>query len=278
MKILVVGQTAASAAFALLLAPAAAWCAGEPARITLEDCRYGDLEAYGWVIGLAEPDTCWSAIHAPTSTDDIGSIVSMSDPPPPLGSRWRSQYVRMLCTAGGHFSDQEFGECDTYFRSCARRPHKDGPHAVSVEFSLDLSWTPEPEPAPAPKKKKRKKRKKLRRWSGDEFPFSVGLWSKFHPADRPGAPDAAPEDHYTLRHTVVHYPKITIDLSYYAYDAKIKGVQAVELIRKIHRADQFGWSDDGTGQSSYLITIDEPLREQIGILMRRCGIDPLPAP
>ena len=53
---------------------------------------------------------------------------------------------------------------------------------------------------------------------------------------------------------------------------------AAGLIRKLQRADNFGWTDDETGQSSYLMTVDEGLREQIGLFMQHCGIDPAPAP
>ena len=50
------------------------------------------------------------------------------------------------------------------------------------------------------------------------------------------------------------------------------------MIRKLQRADNFGWTDDETGQSSFLATVDEGLREQIGLFMQHCGIDPAPAP
>ena len=58
----------------------------------------------------------------------------------------------------------------------------------------------------------------------------------------------------------------------------ISDAQAEALIRKLHRADYMGWTMDNTGESSELAEIDERLREQIGILMKRCGIDPGPAP
>ena len=89
----------------------------------------------------------------------------------------------------------------------------------------------------------------------------------------------AAEGAYTLRHEAAHYPRAKVGYSGpLGYDLEVRGAPAPELIRKLHRADNFGWTDDETGQSSYLMTVDEGLREQIGLFMRHCGIDPAPAP
>ena len=89
----------------------------------------------------------------------------------------------------------------------------------------------------------------------------------------------AAEGAYALRHEVVHYPRAEVGYSgRLHYDLEVRGAPAPGLIRKLHRADNFGWTDDETGQSSYLMTVDEGLREQIGLFMKHCGIDPAPAP
>ena len=78
---------------------------------------------------------------------------------------------------------------------------------------------------------------------------------------------------------MAHYPRVKVGYSGpRVYDLEVRGARAVGLIRKLHRADNFGWADDETGQSSYLMTVDEGLREQIGLFMKHCGIDPAPAP
>ena len=82
-----------------------------------------------------------------------------------------------------------------------------------------------------------------------------------------------------MRHVVAHYPRAKSgdsDRSY--YHLEVRGAQAPELIHKLHRAENIGWTDDATGQSSYLATINEGLREQIGLLMEHCGINPAPTP
>ena len=91
--------------------------------------------------------------------------------------------------------------------------------------------------------------------------------------------EEAAEGAYTLRHEAAHYPRAKVGYSGpRGYDLDVRGARAAGLIRKLHRADNFGWTDDETGQSSYLMTVDEGLREQIGLFMKHCGIDPAPAP
>ena len=141
-----------------------------------------------------------------------------------------------------------------------------------VDFYLEQRRPPAEEP-------KRKRRWMSRPRKHQEIPLRVGLWSKFHAGGPPAAGDAAAEGAYTLHHEAAHYPRAKVWFSnHVAYDLEVRGAPAPELIRKLHRADNFGWTDDETGQSSYLMTVDEGLREQIGLFMRHCGIDPAPAP
>ena len=78
---------------------------------------------------------------------------------------------------------------------------------------------------------------------------------------------------------MAHYPRVKVGFSgTWTYHLGVRGAPAAGLIRKLQRADNFGWTDDETGQSSYLMTVDEGLREQIGLFMQHCGIDPAPAP
>ena len=112
-----------------------------------------------------------------------------------------------------------------------------------------------------------------------EIPLRVGLWSKFLAGGPSAAADPAAEGAYTLRHEAAHYPRATVGYSGpRAYKLVVRGAPAAGLIRKLHRADNFGWTEDETGQSSYLMTVDEGLREQIGLFMQHCGIDPAPVP
>ena len=112
-----------------------------------------------------------------------------------------------------------------------------------------------------------------------EIPLRVGLWSKFHAGGPSAAGDAAVEGAYTLRHEAAHYPRAKVGYSgRLRYMLQVRGAPAAGLIRKLHRADNFGWTDDETGQSSHLLTVDEGLREQLGLFMQHCGIDPAPAP
>lgn len=152
---------------------------------------------------------------------------------------------------------------------CARTPDRDGPHRVLVIFSFDQRRPQAEEP-------KRTRRRMPRPRRDQEIPLRVGLWSKFHAAP---PPDAAEENAYALRHEVAHYPRAHVRYSgRLGYDLVVRGAPAPGLIRKLHRADNFGWTDDETGQSSDLMTVDEGLREQIGLFMKHCGIDPAPAP
>ena len=155
---------------------------------------------------------------------------------------------------------------------CARTPDRDGPHFLFVNFDFKPR-------RPAAEEPKRKRRWMSRPRRNQEIPLRVGLWSKFHAGGPPAAGDAAAEGAYTLRHEVAHYPRAIVGYSGpLAYDLEVRGAPAAGLIRKLHRADNFGWTDDETGQSSFLATVDEELREQIGLFMKHCGIDPAPAP
>ena len=150
---------------------------------------------------------------------------------------------------------------------------EDAPQSVQVSFKFDKRWSPKEQP-----KKRRRNKKKLWRGEGAKMPLRVGLWSKFHSLDLPAESEEASADHYTLRHAVEHYPQAEVFESYPRFFlATIRGSQAIALIHKIRQAHQVGWTDDGTGQSSYLVTIDERLREAIGDFMKICGVSPLPA-
>ena len=169
--------------------------------------------------------------------------------------------MHMFCVyRSSHFDDCPQNE------HCARTPDRDGPHWVIVTFELEQR-------RPAAAKPKRTRRRMPRPIRNQEIPLRVGLWSKFHA----GGPAA--EDAYTLRHEAAHYPRAKVGYSDpRVYDLEVRGAPAAGLIRRLHRADNFGWTDDETGQSSYLMTVDEGLREQIGLFMKHCGIDPAPAP
>ena len=97
-----------------------------------------------------------------------------------------------------------------------------------------------------------------------KMPLRVGLWSWAEDGGRK-----------TLHHDVAHYRETYIPHVW--GKPTIRDAEAAALIRKLHRADYVGWTMDNTGESSELAVIDERLREQIGILMKRCGIDPGPA-
>ena len=155
---------------------------------------------------------------------------------------------------------------------CARTPDRDGPHRLLVTFKIDQRRPPAAEP-------KRIRRRMPRPRRDQEIPLRVGLWSKFQAEPPPAAGDAAAQGAYTLRHEAAHYPRAKVGYSgRLAYDLEVRGAPATGLIRKLHGADNFGWTDDETGQSSDLLTVDEGLREQIGLFMQHCGIDPAPAP
>ena len=155
---------------------------------------------------------------------------------------------------------------------CARTPDRDGPHFLFVNFYFKQRRPPAAE-------SKRKRQRMPRQRRNQEIPLRVGLWSKFHAGGSPAAGDAAAEGAYAMRHEAAHYPRAIVGYSGpLAYMLRMRGAPAAGLIRKLHRADNFGWTDDETGQSSYLMTVDEGLREQIGLFMKHCGIDPAPAP
>ena len=174
--------------------------------------------------------------------------------------------MHMYCSYSPHYDDCPRGEY------CARTPDRDGPHWVIVDFDFKPRRPAEEEP-------KRKRRRMSRPRRNHEIPLRVGLWSKFHAGGPPAAGDAAAEGAYTLRHEAAHYPRAKVWFSGPShYDLEVRGAPAAGLIRKLHRADNFGWTDDETGQSSFLATVDEGLREQIGLFMKHCGIDRAPAP
>ena len=214
-----------------------------------------------WFYGASGPDTCWGAKH-----DSDSSFLSIA--PPQLPVKWRlHMHMHMYCSYRySHDDDCPRGE------HCARTPDRDGPHFVVVDFSFDQR-----RPAAAEPKRKRRWMPRPRR--DQEIPLRVGLWSKFHAGGPPAAGDPAAEGAYTLHHEAAHYPRAKVGYSgRLAYDLEVWGAPAAGLIRRLHRADNFGWTDDETGQSSYLMTVDEGLREQIGLFMKHCGIDPAPAP
>ena len=249
----------AACALGLLLAPVSARSADNPAKLTVEDC-YGDSEhryPSAQVYGVSGLDTCWSGKHDSDFSHVHASVLVLpsSPPVPPVGR----PDVHMSCSLKPHHHDCRRSEY------CARTPDRDGPRFLEVTFEFGR-LRPEAEP-------KRTRRRRDRRRRDQEAPLRVGLWSKFH------AGDAAAEGAYTLRHEVAHYPRAKVGYSgRLLYEFDVRGVRAAGLIRKLHRADNFGWTDDETGQSSYLVTVDEGLREQIGLFMKRCGIDPAPAP
>ena len=189
-------------------------------------------------------------------------------PPPLVLVRNPIQSMSMFCgPRDSHYDDCPWGEY------CARTPDRDGPHFVIVTFSFDQRRPPAAEP-------KRTQRRMPRPRRDQEIPLRVGLWSKFHAEPTAAIGDAAEEEGtYTLRHEAAHYPRAHVGYSgRLYYNLVVRGAPAPGLIRKLHRADNFGWSDDETGQSSDLLTIDEGLRERIGLFMKHCGIDPAPAP
>lgn len=106
-----------------------------------------------------------------------------------------------------------------------------------------------------------------RRPFGKKMPLRVGLWSW-----------AEDEGRKTLHLDVEHYQRTLSPQAWGLPLPTIREEEAAALIRKLHRADYVGWTMDNTGESSELAEIDERLREQIEIFMRRCGIDPGPAP
>ena len=261
-KVAVRSAACAAVALGLLLAPVPASCADGTAELTAEDCLGTSKRPTPpqWVYGASGPDTCWGAKHDSTSSH-LGIF-----PPPraPAGNPIRS--MSMHCgPRDSHFDDCPWGWY------CARTPERDGPHFVVVTFSFDQRRPPAAEP-------KRTRRRMPRPRRDQEILLRVGLWSKFHAEPPPAAGDAA-ADAYALRHEAAHYPQAKVGFSgRLSYNLVVGGAPAAGLIRKLHRADNFGWTDDETGQSSYLMTVDEGLREQFGLFMKHCGIDPAPAP
>ena len=226
-KVVIRSAASAACALALLLAPAAAKCADNPAKPTVLDC-YGDSERPlppPWVTGTSGPDTCWGA----KLDSDFGSLGIT----PPPGSCQTE-------TVGAHVLRS--GEL-ALRRLPAERALR--PNAGAGRPALAACDFP-PRAAPAG-------------------------------GGRAEAEEAA-EGAYTLRHEAALYPRAKVGFSgSWMYTLKVRGAPAAGLIRKLHRADNFGWTDE-TGQSSYLMTVDEGLREQIGLFMKHCGIDPAPAP
>ena len=257
-----VSRSAACAACALglLLAPVPVRSADGPAKPTVLDCD-GDSERPApppWVQGSSGPDTCWGAKH-----DSDFSFLGIN-PPPQIPAKSRP-WVHMFCGLESSHDD----DCPRN-EYCARTPERDGPHWLHVTFHLEQR-------RPAATEPKRKRRRMRRPRRNQEIPLRVGLWSKFHAAGPPAVGDEAAEDAYTLRHEAAHYPRAKVYYSgSWMYTLQVRGAPAAGLIRKLHRADNFGWTDE-TGQSSHLMTIDEGLREQIGLFMQHCGIDPAPA-
>ena len=250
----------AACVLGLLLAPVSARCSDDTARLTVEDCY--EYRNPTWFYGASGPGTCWGAKH-----DSDSSYLGIGpSPSAPAGNPIPHRSMHMFCSYGPHGDDCSRGEY------CARTTDRDGPHFVFVSFDFGRLRPPAAEP-------KRKRRRRSRRRENQEAPLRVGLWSKFHTGGPPDAGDAAARGAYTLRHEVAHYPQAKVDYSGATMTTVVvRGAPAPGLIRKLHRADNFGWTDDETGQSSYLVTVDEGLREQIGLFMKRCGIDPAPAP
>ena len=259
-KVVIRSAASAACALGLLLAPVPAWCADGPAKPTVLDC-FGDSQRPApppWVQGSSGPDTCWGAKH-----DSTYSFLGI-DPPPQIPPKWKP-CVHMFCGLKSSHDD----DCPRN-EYCARTPERDGPHWLHVTFQLEHR-------RPAATEPKRKRRRMRRPIRNQQIPLRVGLWSKFQ--SRPSAAaDPAAEGAYTLRHEAAHYPRATVNYSGpLGYDLQVRGAPAAGLIRKLHRADNFGWTDE-TGQSSALMTIDEGLREQIGLFLQHCGIDPAPEP
>ncbi len=260
-KVVIRSAACAACALGLLLAPVPAWCADGPAKPTVLDCG-GDSERPApppWVQGSSGPDTCWGAKHESTY-----SFLGIN-PPPQIPAKSRP-WVYMFCGLESSHDD----DCPRN-EYCARTPERDGPHTVVVTFKLEQR-------RPAATEPKRKRRRMRRPRRDQEIPLRVGLWSKFLADSPPAVGDEAAEDAYTLRHEAAHYPRTIVGYSgRFIYELDVRGAPAAGLIRKLHRADNFGWTDDETGQSSHLMTVDEGLREQIGLFMQHCGIDPAPA-
>ena len=197
----------------------------------------------------------------------------MADPPPRIEGLTRETVSPLPSWVVDKLFFQSMDMTCNEFRYRRYRRDKDDPQSVKVSFLFDKRWSPKEQP-----KKRRRNKKKLWRGEGAEMPLRVGLWSKFHSLDLPAESEEASADHYTLRHAVEHYPQAEVVHSFpLSYRAAIRGSQAIALVHKIRQAHQVGWTDDGTGQSSYLVTIDERLREAIGDFMKICGVSPLPA-
>ena len=262
-KVVIRSSACAVFTLALLLAPVPARCGDSPAPLTANHGagNYGHTDPLPRVKGISGPDNPWSAHHNRAFGPSMSLYISSAAQAPP---RSRRQRMSIYCTNRPHRDD-----CPTD-ENCARTPDRDGPHYVNLQFTFDSRWRP-----PVESQRKRKKRKWPSWLKKGKIPLLVGLWSKFH-AD--GPPDAPPEGTNGLRLEVEHYPQTEVQLSYSEYTARLRGVQAAELISKLHRVENIVWADDETGQSSFLVTVDKELREQIRIMMEYCGFDPAPAP
>ncbi len=108
-------------------------------------------------------------------------------------------------------------------------------------------------------------------------PVRVGLWSRVHEGERP----AGDGDGYTLRHDVELYEGSIRGLAHINPKWNkiwIKGAGARDLIRKIHRADSFNWTDVETATTSPAMPVSEEMRATIGRVMEACGISHEPPP
>ena len=254
----VVIPSAACAVFtlALLLAPVPARCGDSPAPLTVNHGtgNYEYIDSSPWVKGISGPDNPWAAHR------DHDSIYLRISSAPQALPRSRRQSMSIYCTNRPHRDDCPADE------HCARTPDRDGPHFVDLDFTFDSSWRPPVEP--------QRKNRELTSWlkKNAKVPLLVGLWSKSHTGDAP------PEGANGLRLEMEHYPRTEVQLGPSIYTVGLRGVQASELIRKLPRVESVVWTDDDSGQSSSLVTVDKGLREQIGILMEFCGFDPAPAP
>ena len=247
----------------LLLAPVPARCGDGPAKPTVNHSpgNYGYINPFPWVCGIAGTDNRWAAHRG----HDSRYLRISHDPQGPPQNRHQSMSI--YCSNLPHHV-----VCPTD-KNCARTPDRDGPHFVTLNFAFDASLPPLSETRP--------KRHPLSPWlkKNAKMPLLVGLWSKFlADGPPPEAPDAPPESAYAVSQEMEHYPQADVKPGLSSYTLALRGVQAAELIRKLHRAENVSWADDETGQSSFLVTVDEGLREQIGILMEYCGFDTAPAP
>ena len=108
-------------------------------------------------------------------------------------------------------------------------------------------------------------------------PLRVGLWSRVHEGERP----AGGGEGYTLRHDVELYEgsiRLWTDVFPMKNEVQIRGTAARGLIRKIHRADSFNWTDVETATTSPAMPVSEEMRAFIGRVMEACGIDPASVP